>query len=108
MCIVGRAAPKNARSVCCLKFYFTATSYGVGIMTANLAVWLAKTVPALFFTSTVTLYVPEHADAGISNDRSANLVSFLRKPKANAPACEGRFPVTQVPGLVTCSVTLTA
>jgi hypothetical protein len=33
----------------------TALSYGVGIMTVNFVVWVAKTVPALFFTSMVTL-----------------------------------------------------
>ena len=52
--------------------------------------------------------MPEHADVGMSSERSAGRVSPGFKPKANAPARDGRFPVTHVPGFAILSVTVTA
>ena len=47
--------------------------------------------------------------AGISKERSAKRISLGRKPNANAPTFDGiRLPLTQVPGLVTLGVTVTA
>jgi len=78
------------------------------MVTEKDVLWVARTVPALFLTVTVTPYVPEQAAGGISKDRAPLRVSFALRLNASAPAWEGKRLVTQVPGLDTVRLTVTA